>query len=217
MSWVPRLKARFYDPAKGWQDGTSRYLEMIDGSIHPDDRVLDGRSVWPMLSDPDAPSPHEAIYGMQGANLSTIRSGKWKLHVRSPGPVRFANLSPDELANWVDPRGPDGVTILAPYEQARPNQHPGLTSGDAPQPMMLFDLESDPGEQHNVADQHPDIVQRLRTMFDQTLAEVPAFDDPEPAYLFRSERGKPRTLMRLIGGELRYDRVPKSQQHLLRQ
>ena len=181
----------------------------------PDDRVIDGRNIWPMLQDGDSPSPHDAIYGMQGANLATIRSGKWKLHVRSPGPLRFAGQSPEELATWIDPRGPDGVTILAPYEQAKPNQHPGLTTGDTAKRTMLFDLESDPGEQHNVADSHPDVVKRLQAMFDKTEAEVPDFAPAKSGYLFRTEKGKPRPLMRLIGGELQYDRVPKSQQHLM--
>jgi hypothetical protein len=81
--------------------------------------------------------------------------------------------------------------------------------------MMLFDLQSDPGEQHDVADQHPQVVKRLQTMFDKTAAAIPVFDTPPSAYLFRTEKGKPRTLMRLIGGDFRYDRVPKSQQHLL--
>jgi hypothetical protein len=53
------------------------------------------------------------------------------------------------------------VTILAPYEQAQPIDHPGLTTGDEPKPMQLFDLENDPGEQHDVAAQHPDVVKRL--------------------------------------------------------
>jgi len=30
----------------------------------------------------------------------------------------------------------------------------------------LFDLKNDPGEQHNVADNHPDTVAKLRAAFD---------------------------------------------------
>ena len=52
----------------------------------PEDRVIDGRDIMPLWKDPPAHSPHEAIYGMQGQNLATIRSGKWKLHVRVPVP-----------------------------------------------------------------------------------------------------------------------------------
>ena len=181
----------------------------------PKDRVIDGRDIMPMLKSATAPSRHDAIYGMQGTALATIRAGKWKLHVRSPGPIRFSNLSRDALANWIDPRGPDGVTLLAPYEQPKPTEHPGLTTGDQPTKMMLFDLETDGGEQHNIANQHPDIVKRLLAMFEKTKAEVPNFPAPKSDYLFKRQPGRGRVLMRLIGGELRYDRVPKSQQHLL--
>ncbi len=189
----------------------------LTNTVVPPDRVIDGKNILPLLQDAAAMSPHDAIFGMQGANLATIRAGRWKLHVRSPGTLRFSNLSPQELQDYVDPRGPDGVTFLAPFEQAKPTQHPGLTSGDAPNTMMLFDLQVDCGEQHDVAAQHPDIAKRLKKMFDTMLAEVPEFPVPKSDYLFGPQpRGTPRKLMRLIGGELRYDRVPKSQQHLLR-
>ncbi|MGE0378654.1 MAG: sulfatase [Planctomycetaceae bacterium] len=190
----------------------------IAGVPVPDDRTLDGRDISPLLRDAAAPSPHEAIFGMQGARLATIRSGPWKLHVRSPGPEWFFQLSQDDLANWIDPRGPDGVTILAPYEQAQPTQFPGLNRGDDPRDMMLFNLETDPGEQHNVATAHPDVVNRLTPVFNQMLEEFTDLPEPPSDYLFRtSPAGQPRPLMRLIGGDLRYDRVPQSQQHLLRE
>ena len=32
--------------------------------------------------------------------------------------------------------------------------------------LALFDLENDIGEQHNVADQHPDVVKRLQQLAD---------------------------------------------------
>jgi len=183
----------------------------------PDDRIIDGRDILPMLQAPEAPSPHEALFGMQGGRLATIRSGKWKLHVLSPGKSGLLDLTPEQLANWTDPRGPDGVTILAPYEQARPTAFPGVVTGDAPRPMMLFDIASDSGEQTDVAQQHPDVVARLRALFDAAAREVPDFPAPPSDYLFRTPpSGQPRPLMRLIGGELRYDRVPKSQEHLLR-
>ncbi len=182
----------------------------------PKDRVIDGHDILPMLKNAKSPSPHQAIFGMQGESLATIRAGQWKLHVRNPGPPRFINLSQEELANWNDPRGPDGVILLAPYEQAKPTQHPGLTTGDTPKAMMLFDLAADRGEQHNVADQHPDVVKRLLTMFNEMKAQVPKFPQPKSDYLFKVPAKGPRPLMRLIGGELRYDRVPRPQQHLLK-
>ena len=188
----------------------------LAGVAQPSDRVIDGRDIMPLLRQPDAPSPHDAIFGMQGRSLATIRAGRWKLHVRSPGPLRFSNFSLEELAGWIDPRGPDGVTLLAPYEQPKPTQHPGLTTGDSRKSMMLFDLDQDRGEQHNVADRHPDVVKRLLAMFHETQAQVPDFPTPQSDYLFKPPaKGQRRQLMRLIGGELRYDRIPKSQQHLV--
>lgn len=132
----------------------------------PADRVIDGRDILPMLAG-GADSPHEAIFAMGGPNLKTICTGRWKLHVRVPG--KWPSFSDD----WVDPRGPDGVTILAPYEQARPSEYPGLRTGDPQQKMMLFDLESDPSEQHNVAAEHPEVVKRLARLFEKMLAQFP--------------------------------------------
>lgn len=196
----------------------------LAGVKTPSDRTIDGQSLLTLLKQPGGQTAdrinrslsERAIYGMQGTELATIRKGRWKLHVRNPGPPRFFNLSQDALENWVDPRGPDGVTILAPYEQARPTEHPGRTDGDGPAAMMLFDVNTDRGEQHDVSDRHPKIVAALHKEFQQMKAEVPEFPAPETDYLFGPrQKGQPRQLMRLIGGELRYDKVPKSQRHLL--
>lgn len=74
---------------------------------------------------------------------------------------------PDYTDEWVDENLPDGVTILAPLEQYKASQFPGVRSGDPATPMMLFDVKNDPAEQHDVANANPDLVQRLKTLFDQ--------------------------------------------------
>ncbi len=165
------------------------------GAPLPPDRVIDGKDILPVMIS-GARSPHEAIVSMAGARLSIVRSGRWKLHVRSPGPERRHMADP---GGWVDPRGPDGVTIIAPYEQARPNQYPGVLTGDPPKEMMLFDLETDPAEQHDVAAQNPEVVKRLKAFFDKLNAEAPEFPPSRPAF---------RGMKRLKGGELRYDLEP---------
>lgn len=182
----------------------------------PDDRTIDGCDILPMLKDSDAPSPHETIFGMHGRNLATIRNSRWKLLVRSPGLPLFNDLSEEEKAHWIDPRRPDGVNFLAPYEQATPNQHPGVISGDPPKAMMLIDLEADRAEQHDVAAEHPEIVEKLMAQFEQMKAQVPELPAPKSQYLLRYEGKGRRPLMRLIGGELRYDKIPKPQQDMLK-
>jgi arylsulfatase A-like enzyme len=132
----------------------------------PQDRTIDGRSLLPLLTTEGAKSPHDAIFTVQGKNLSTIRMGNWKLHPR--GTPRPDN----RRRGWVDPRAPDGLTILAPAEQYGPEHVPGIATGDTSAGAALFDLSSDPAEQQNVAADHPDVVRKLQAAFDALAGEA---------------------------------------------
>ena len=146
----------------------------VAGITEPADRVVDGKNILPLFAS-DAKSPHEIILGHQGARLATVRDDRWKLHVLAAN-GRREPLPAGE--RWIDPRAPDGVTLLAPYEQYQPSAYPGLQSGDTATAMALFDLSSDPSEQHNVADKNPDVVKRLKTLFDDAEKEAPVTDTP---------------------------------------
>jgi arylsulfatase A-like enzyme len=135
----------------------------------PADRVIDGRNLLPVLFD-NAASPHDVVFGHQQARLATVRDARWKLHVLAANERRDA--TPGE--RWIDPRGPDGVTMLAPYEQYQPTEHPGVRGGDAARAGMLVDLQTDPGEQRDVAATNPEIVARLRKAYDEMNRDVPA-------------------------------------------
>ncbi len=173
------------------------------GAAPPTDRVIDGRNILPLLESPSAKSPHEALFAMSGAQLAIIRSGKWKLHYRAPG---REGLLADEDAkpDWVDPRAPDGVTLIAQTEQSRPaTEHPGVRGGAASREFLLFDMEADPGEQRDVSDSHPDVVKQLKAAFEKMDAEVPKAPPARPP------GAGPRRIMRLKGGALRYDLEPR--------
>jgi len=138
----------------------------------PPGRVIDGRDLMPLFNGA-AHGPHEAVFGQQVEKLASIRDARWKLHVLPPSDHLASLNKPGK--HWVDPRGPDGVTIIAPYEQYQPSSHPGLLTGDDGKPMQLFDLQADPGEQHDVASAHPEEVARLKALYDtmnQQLAEA---------------------------------------------
>jgi len=167
----------------------------LAGAPLPADRVIDGKDIFPLMTGASNSSPHEALFAMSGPRLAVVRSGRWKLHVLSPGKETRHLQDP---ARWVDPRGPDGVTLIAQFEQAKPNQYPGLLTGDPAREMMLFDMENDPAEQHDVAARHPDVVQRLKAMFDKMNDAVPPPPPPRPG----------RGIRRLTGGQLRYDLEP---------
>ena len=67
----------------------------LAGTGPPDDRIIDGHDVWPLLAgQPGAKSPHEAFYYYQMANLQAVRSGKWKLHLPGKRP-RAVPLPPE--------------------------------------------------------------------------------------------------------------------------
>ncbi len=143
----------------------------LAGIASPADRVIDGRDIMPLFTS-DAKSPHAAVFGQQGARLACVRDERWKLFVLPPRD-NFLSLNRPN-APWIDPRAPDGVTILAPYEQYPPTAHPGLRTGDASQPMQLFDLRADPGEQHDVAAEHPEILTQLKTAYEAMSRDVPS-------------------------------------------
>lgn len=165
----------------------------VTGAKLPDGRVLDGRNILPPLTG-DARSPHEFIFGHQASKLATIRDARWKLHVLAPGQIK---LKPEASGRWLDPRAPDGVTILAPFEQYNLDAHPGLATGDEPARMQLFDLQNDPGEQRDVAARHPSEVKRLKAAFDamnryvppvEAVKRVPKKMDEDRSSLFRPQR-----------------------------
>lgn len=135
----------------------------VVGIERPADRVYDGVDLMPLWQG-EREEVREFVYGQIGEQLATIRDKRWKFHLVKPN-VR----NPKEP--WVDPRAPDGTTIIAPTEQYGPSSYPGLLTGDLDAPL-LFDLEHDPGEQANVAGRHPEIVARLRKELERFRASA---------------------------------------------
>jgi arylsulfatase A len=106
----------------------------LAGARVPADRIIDGRDMWPLLAGAqDAAARHDALYFYWGTELHAVRSGKWKLHLPHP----YQSL---------ERAGADGT--------------PGSYVRKAIE-LSLFDLETDPAESTNVAEQNPDTVRRL--------------------------------------------------------
>lgn len=187
--WPGRIPAGIVNNAVlGTVDVFPTLLKLADINL-PDDREIDGHDMMPNMMSEEAGSPHEAIFAMKGTNLAMVRSGKWKLHIESPGGV------PKRGDDWVDPRGPDGVTILGQFEQARPSEYPGVIGGDGPKKMMLFDVETDPAEQNDLSADFPEVVARLKKYADEIIETMPVFPRPD-----RFDDG----LRRLTGGSMDY-------------
>lgn len=101
-------------------------------------KPIDGHDIRPLLfGEPEARTPWKWFFYYWPDELQAVRSGKWKLHV--PHSHRHQTL----------PAGTGG----------KPAGEVTARIG-----LSLFDLEADPGETTNVADQHPDVVSRLMRM-----------------------------------------------------
>jgi arylsulfatase A-like enzyme len=108
------------------------------GAAPPTDRRLDGRDLGPALAGVAA-VPARPLYHYFGYQAQAVRDGRWKLLVavdRRPEP------RPPSL--WWDHQP-------ALFE----SQHRLLAAPE------LYDLAADPGERHNLAGAHPEIVARL--------------------------------------------------------
>jgi uncharacterized sulfatase len=143
----------------------------------PSDREIDGMDLMPVLTSKDAKSPHDVVFGMQGQQLATVRDDKWKLHVISANERREVT---EGSKRWTDPRAPDGVTLLAPYEQYQPADYPGVRGKGESRAMALYNLADDPSEQHNVAGENPGVVKRLKAEYDALIADSPGAFQEKP-------------------------------------
>ncbi|MCA9238872.1 MAG: sulfatase [Planctomycetales bacterium] len=113
----------------------------------PRDRRIDGRDIWPLLSgEPHARSPYDAFYCYYDGELQAVRDRQWKLHL----PHQYRTLAGH-------PGGTGGMP--AAYSQAMIGQE-------------LFDLKADPGETHNVAAEHPEVVERLLKLAEAARADL---------------------------------------------
>lgn len=122
---------------------TVAFLVGADLPPHP----IDGKNIWSLLVGPEnASSPQEAYYFYWGEHLQAVRMGRWKLHF----PHDYRTLAGQ-------PGGAGGQP--APYKIAHIE-------------LALFDLETDPGEQVNLADKHPDIVAKIQALADKMRSEL---------------------------------------------
>ena len=122
-------------------------IAQIVGVDLPEDRIIDGRSILPLLKGTSgAKSPRESQYFYWGRTLQAVRSGKWKLHF----PHGYRTLAGR-------PGGTGGKPVR--YSQAKIS-------------LELFDLEADIGETTNVAADHPEVVGRLKALAEKARIDL---------------------------------------------
>ena len=119
----------------------------------PQDRIIDGKDIRPLLfGEPGAKTPHDRYYYYGGRNLHGVRQGEWKLVL----PHRFAVPSP---------AGVNGLHGDRVFKEV------GLS---------LFNLDEDLGEQRNVVDQYPEIVDKLQALAEEARRDLGDGPDSGP-------------------------------------
>ncbi|MCK5803292.1 MAG: sulfatase [Lentisphaeria bacterium] len=58
-------------------------LAELAGQAAPTDRIIDGRSILPLMQGRGEQTPHEAFFYYRMHELQAVRSGDWKLHLQS--------------------------------------------------------------------------------------------------------------------------------------
>ncbi|MGI9473990.1 MAG: sulfatase family protein [Rubripirellula sp.] len=66
----------------------------LAGAELPNDRVIDGKDIWPVLAS-GAESPHKAFFYHKQETLEGVRVDQWKLRLKNGDPVALYNLDDD--------------------------------------------------------------------------------------------------------------------------
>ena len=115
----------------------------MTGIAIPDTLVLDGENIEAVLKGQK--TDRKAIFTMRGDEIKTVRKGDWKLFIQPP---RFHQ--PVDLKTWSDWRGPDGKTIIAPFEQDTHADYPVVIPEKMEGEVLLFNLREEVSEMNNV-------------------------------------------------------------------
>ena len=124
----------------------------LAGAKVPDDRVIDGEDISHLFhGDFDKANPDKAFFYYLRVHLQAVRQGPWKLHLpREQEPIGAAPFNRN--------------IHIAPADRV---------GFDRP---FLVDLDNDIGETMNVADQHPDVVERLLALAETMRQDLGDFD-----------------------------------------
>jgi len=121
-------------------------IARLAGSYAPKDRVIDGKDIWPLMSGMVREEVEQrTLFYHQQTALQAVRSGPWKLHF------------PHQYRHQAETPGIDGKAA---------------GQIDAAIGLSLYNLEEDVGEQNNLAEKYPIIVQRLMELADAHMKDL---------------------------------------------
>lgn len=142
MMWPGEIPANTTNDAMATIMDLYPTIANLVGANLPEDRVIDGKDIWPLLAGETDKSPHEVFYYYRLRQLQAIRIGDWKLHLE--GNRRdYNNVHYDYSNNF--------------------NFH---------QDEALYNLKEDIGEQRNLVRDYPEIVKKLKQAVEKHKEEI---------------------------------------------
>ena len=99
------------------------------GATLPDGWIIDGKDIWPLMTDPKAKTPYEELFYYFEGKLGAVRSGDWKLVLEHKVHGRAISVG-------------------------------------------LYNLRQDISEEHDVSQQHPEIVRRLTALAEKCRQDI---------------------------------------------
>ncbi|TNF40603.1 MAG: arylsulfatase [Bacteroidetes bacterium] len=122
-------------------------IAKIAGAPLPDKKI-DGVNIFPLLKGEKVEPPRKSFYYYyRNNNLEAVQDGKWKLVFPHKGRT-YVGFEP----------GKDGM--------------PGKANENSEVAAGLYDLRRDPGEQYNVMEFYPEVVERLNKMADEAREDL---------------------------------------------
>ena len=146
MRWPERIKPGSRCDELCMQMDLLPTIAKLIGAELPSDRVIDGQDILPLMTDPNAKSPHEVMYCYIFKELRAIRDSRWKLVF--PHTYRVPADAPPKN---------DGVPV----------RNVKQTTG-----LELYDLQNDIGEETDLSGSHPEVVNRLMQHAEEARSDL---------------------------------------------
>lgn len=127
-------------------------VKLAGGSLYQK-APLDGRDVWPMLTQ-GAPSPHDAILSVQSPTVAAVRMGDWKLL-----------MNPSEADSEEAPV----ATERAKEKAGKRGNAKGAAKSDR---FVLYNLADDIGEKNDLASKEPGRLATMRAKLAEMLKDA---------------------------------------------
>ena len=158
-SWPGRIKpGTTCDRLVGLNDLYATFAELAGHDV-PDDTAVDSISFAPLLDDPAGEGARRNLV-MQSVGPFVIREGDWKLCL-CPGSGSYGRFASEPSAEkaW--------RAALKEYGK-KPRNHKELRRIPF---LQLYNLREDPGEERNVAADHPERIRKMLDLLDRQIAE----------------------------------------------